>query len=225
MRLNVVGLFALAIAAGPQVAAQTVTVTGFAEVQDGDTVGIGPVVIRLNGIDAPEAGQPCQGKGGRQWDCGKSAADALRGFIGREAVVCAVLDRDAYGRLIGDCQAGGIDLSGALIDAGQAWAYREHSDKYAEQEDASRLKRLGIWSGENRPPWEYRADRWARAAAASPRAGCPIKGNISGSGERIYHTPWSSVYGRTKIDEAKGERWFCDEAEAVAEGWRASRAR
>ncbi|MDN5568676.1 MAG: thermonuclease family protein, partial [Paracoccus sp. (in: a-proteobacteria)] len=53
----------------------------------------------------------------------------------------------------------------------------------------------------------------------------PIKGNISGSGERIYHTPWSSDYGRTKIDEAKGERWFCDEAEAVAEGWRASRSR
>lgn len=50
-----------------------------------------------------------------------------------------------------------------------------------------------------------------------------IKGNINSKGERIYHAPGSSVYGATKIDETKGERWFCSEAEAEAEGWRAPR--
>lgn len=65
--------------------------------------------------------------------------------------------------------------------------------------------------------------RWERAAAASPRPGCPIKGNINRDGERIYHTPWSPWYERVQIDESQGERWFCDEAEAEAAGWRAPR--
>ncbi len=49
---------------------------------------------------------------------------------------------------------------------------------------------------------------------------CRIKGNISRKGERIYHMPGGEWYDRTKIDPAKGERWFCSEAEAEAAGWR-----
>jgi endonuclease YncB( thermonuclease family) len=56
-----------------------------------------------------------------------------------------------------------------------------------------------------------------------PSAGnCLIKGNISESG-RIYHVPGSEWYERTQINPAKGERWFCSEAEAKAAGWRAPR--
>ncbi len=62
-----------------------------------------------------------------------------------------------------------------------------------------------------------------RAAAAAPVEGCPIKGNINQDGERIYHTPWSPWYDRTQINEAMGERWFCDEAAAVDSGWRTAR--
>lgn len=50
--------------------------------------------------------------------------------------------------------------------------------------------------------------------------GCDIKGNISTSGERIYHLPSNRYYAETIIDESKGERWFCSEAEARAAGWR-----
>ncbi len=50
---------------------------------------------------------------------------------------------------------------------------------------------------------------------------CRIKGNISRSG-KIYHLPGMSHYSRTKIDEGKGEKWFCSEAEAQAAGWRKS---
>jgi hypothetical protein len=32
--------------------------------------------------------------------------------------------------------------------------------------------------------------------------------------------PGAQHYDRTKISPAKGERWFCTEAEAVAAGWR-----
>jgi hypothetical protein len=52
---------------------------------------------------------------------------------------------------------------------------------------------------------------------------CQIKGNISPSGERIYHVPGQKYYGRTRISPGRGERWFCSEADARAEGWRKSR--
>lgn len=51
--------------------------------------------------------------------------------------------------------------------------------------------------------------------------GCDIKGNISSSGEKIYHTRSSSSYANTIIDPAKGERWFCTVEEARSNGWRA----
>ncbi len=52
---------------------------------------------------------------------------------------------------------------------------------------------------------------------------CTIKGNISAGGERIYHVPGGEYYNPTRINTAKGERWFCTEAEARAAGWRRSR--
>jgi hypothetical protein len=57
-----------------------------------------------------------------------------------------------------------------------------------------------------------------------PTPGCVIKGNISfRTGERIYHLPGQQYYERTVIQPEQGERWFCTEAEAQANGWRKSR--
>ena len=58
------------------------------------------------------------------------------------------------------------------------------------------------------------------AAQAPPARPCTIKGNISSSGERIYHPPGCRYYNATVIDTNRGERWFCTEAEALAAGWR-----
>ena len=52
---------------------------------------------------------------------------------------------------------------------------------------------------------------------------CVIKGNISYSGENIYHVPGRQYYDATRISPSKGERWFCSEEEARAAGWRRSR--
>ena len=49
---------------------------------------------------------------------------------------------------------------------------------------------------------------------------CLVKGNVSSSGEKIYHVPGCGSYNVTKIDEARGEKWFCTEEEAAAAGWR-----
>lgn len=47
-----------------------------------------------------------------------------------------------------------------------------------------------------------------------------LKGNISSSGEKIYHAPGDKDYEQTVIDKGNGERFFCTEMEAVENGWR-----
>ncbi|MGB3204146.1 MAG: cold shock domain-containing protein [Crinalium sp.] len=52
---------------------------------------------------------------------------------------------------------------------------------------------------------------------------CKIKGNISiETGNKIYHVPGAEDYNSTKIDLFRGEKWFCTESEAIANGWRKS---
>ena len=71
-------------------------------------------------------------------------------------------------------------------------------------------------------PWEWRRGK-RLVANDNATDQCRIKGNISRSGERIYHVPGGQYYDRTKIGLSKGERWFCSEAEAIAAGWRRSK--
>lgn len=202
-------------------AADPATISGIARIVDGDTLDVGAIRIRLHGIDAPEAGQTCQHANGRSWTCGTEATNRLADLAEGRNVECQALDRDAYGRVIATCQADGVHLNETMIAEGLAWAFLRFSDDFAELEGEVRATRVGIWAGDAEEPWTYRENRWERAAEASPVPGCPIKGNISGKGERIYHTPWSPWYERTKINVSAGERWFCDEAEAVQAGWRA----
>ncbi len=70
-----------------------------------------------------------------------------------------------------------------------------------------------------------------------PSASCPqgcticpvacapcIKGNISvDKKEKIYHVPGGRYYNDTIISPAYGERYFCTEQEALANGWRRSK--
>lgn len=200
--------------------AEPARVIGLARIVDGDTLDVGVVRVRLHGVDAPEAGQTCRRADGRPWPCGTEATSRLAELAEGKQVNCDALDRDQYGRIIARCLHNGIDLNGILIDEGLAWAFVRFSDEYVGREAAARAVGAGIWQGDAEPAWEYRENRWARAVEASPH-GCPIKGNINRQRERIYHTPWSPHYDRTRVDEADGERWFCDEAEAQAAGWRA----
>ncbi|WP_421906062.1 thermonuclease family protein [Mameliella sp.] len=207
-------IFSLAVSLATTAAAQT-------RVIDGDTIEAAGVTYRLNGIDAPEAGQKCG-----SWACGQAAIDRMANLAEGRDVDCKRHGQDGYGRTIATCYVEGNDIGAIMIRDGFAWAFVKYSDVYVADEALARSERLGIWRHDSQPPWEYRAQRWARAEAEEQQAppGCPIKGNISRNG-KIYHPPWSPWYGRTRINTAKGERWFCDEAEAVAAGWRAPRWR
>ena len=94
---------------------------------------------------------------------------------------------------------------------------------YDLAEKSAQVLGLGLWAGSMQEPSAYRADqRVPSPDIAAPDADCIIKGNISGSGQ-IYHKPHNRDYENTRIDETRGERWFCTEAAARAAGWRAAR--
>ncbi|TJV70691.1 MAG: thermonuclease family protein [Mesorhizobium sp.] len=210
-----------------------VAITGVASVIDGDTIEIHGQRVRLNGIDAPESRQYCDDAKGFEYPCGRRSAEALDKFLAARPVQCAFVTWDRYGRFVGTCtRADGADVAGGMVEHGQALDWPKYSNgAYAAQQARAQAAKLGLWVGDFQVPWEWRAqhsdDVQAPAtptfALGSGNAGCNIKGNISAEGERIYHLPGQRYYSVTIVNEAKGERWFCSEAEAVASGWRRSR--
>ena len=198
------------------------TLRGRASIVDGDTIDIAGIPIRLQGIDAPEQLQKCTGDG-HQVACGKLATKALARIIGNASVTCVLLGQDKYDRLLGECSANGQSLNARIVRDGWALAFVKYSDRYIAQEKEARAARAGIWQWQFAKPWEWRAGMLEEAAGTPVGAdGCLIKGNINRRGDRIYHMPFHQHYGRTRIDENKGERWFCSEEEAQAAGWRRS---
>ena len=199
---------------------------------DGDSFEIDGTSVRLFGVDAPEGRQDCT-RDGRPWRCGDAAAAELRRLVGGGTISCRQQDIDSYGRIVARCSSSGTpDLAAAMARAGMAVAYRRYSTDYVDEEREAKAARRGIWASEFTPPEEWRRNgntAQAPAESASPaqprRSGCDVKGNINGDGERIYHTPDSPSYDATVIDESRGERWFCTEAQARAAGWRAPRQR
>ena len=204
------------------VAAPAAELSGRASVIDGDTIEIHGQRIRLHGIDAPESGQSCQARG-EPWRCGQQAANALDRMLEGRAVSCSGRDVDRYGRIVAVCRVSGTDANAWMVDQGWALAYRRYSEDYVPLEIAAQRAQRGLWRGEFIEPWAWRRGERLLAANDNQAEGCKIKGNVSSEGERIYHVPGGQHYGRTKIDLAKGERWFCTEAEANAAGWRGSK--
>ncbi|OYX33545.1 MAG: hypothetical protein B7Y99_07225 [Caulobacterales bacterium 32-69-10] len=216
------GLLLLAVGL---VGAAPAAVTGPARVVDGDTFSVGAERLRLWGVDAPEGRQACQDAKGQGYACGDVARDQLIRLIGGRIVRCEIRDRDPYGRAVSRCMAASTDLGGAMVRAGWAVDYAQFSrGAYASAEAEARRARRGLWAGRFETPSTWRdAERQARPAlAAPPQAGCVIKGNINAKGRRIFHVPGQEDYAATRIDTARGERWFCSAAEARAAGWTAA---
>lgn len=191
--------------AGEAIGKETVVV-GY--VIDGDTVGLANgEKVRLIGIDSPESGQPYY----------TEVKNKLRELVeGKEVLLEKdVGDRDKYGRLVRYIWLGTTLINLEMVKQGYSKSYTYPPDvKYQTQilaaEKEAREKQLGLWG----------------AISTQPKAStgqCPIKGNISRKGEKIYHIPGGAFYDKTVIDESRGERWFCSEGEAQVAGWRKSK--
>lgn len=120
-------------------------------VVDGDTLRVGPLRLRINGIDAPEMAQP----GGR------TARERMKYFVATGSVItCRIHKTDRYGRSLATCfDIHNNDLADLIVREGYAFAYREYSLNYVLAEDEARENKAGLWKGEVVFPWDYRSRR------------------------------------------------------------------
>lgn len=135
-------------------------------VHDGDTLtGLTTdrrqVKVRLEGIDAPELGQPF----------GKAAKRALSGkAFGRSAEI-VVAGRDQYGRVVARVTVDGLDIGTALVREGYAWCDPRfnHDSRLVALEGTARGSKVGLWADRDpTPPWEFRSHRGKKGADSKP---------------------------------------------------------
>jgi endonuclease YncB( thermonuclease family) len=126
-------------------------------IYDGDTMTLQcqgeETKVRLYCIDAPEMGQT-------PW--GKQARDHLRSIAGN-AVKLVRLDKDRYGRVVGEVYRGDENLNLAQVKTGYAAVYDAYCKKseYPLEEQRANSAKQGIWStpGIHQTPWEWRKQK------------------------------------------------------------------
>jgi micrococcal nuclease len=120
----------LGLLASPAVAAERLV--GRARVIDGDTLVVGGVHVRLQGVAAPEVAHPGQ----PQDEPGGPAARAfMQELVEDRTVVCTLTGERSRGRRVGTCMVDGRDIGAALIEAGLARDCPRFSrGRYAELE-------------------------------------------------------------------------------------------
>lgn len=122
---------------------------------DGDTLSVAGERLRLQGIDAPEIDQTCEDDRGTDWHCGEEARTLLARLAALPAAECLSRERDRYRRLLVRCHSGTTNINGTLVRRGLAVA----SGRYAEEQEAARRERLGLWAGKFEQPRDFRASR------------------------------------------------------------------
>ncbi|HYG85680.1 MAG TPA: thermonuclease family protein [Azospirillum sp.] len=130
---------------------------GTARAVEGDVVSVNGTPVRLMGMDAPDPGQMCKNRYGHELDCFRIATAVLASLIEGEEVECTVADQDRQGRKEGECRVRGVDLGGAMVARGWAFAYRSLTSVYQQNEAYAQSKRMGLWAGRVEKPWEWRS--------------------------------------------------------------------
>ncbi|MDN0076566.1 thermonuclease family protein [Crenobacter sp. SG2303] len=130
-------------------------------VADGDTITVLDAVqvehkVRLAFVDAPERTQPF----------GQQAKAALSARLHGREVRVDVIDRDRYGRSVGQVWRNEGDVNLAQLLDGYAWHYRQYAKKsqsshdferYAAAQEEARQEQRGLWMDtEPTPPWQFR---------------------------------------------------------------------
>ena len=107
------------------------------------------VKVRVAAIDAPEKSQPF----------GQRSRQHLAELCFQQQATITTKTKDRYGRTVADVECQGQDAGQAQVQAGMAWYYVRYGKGYeafAGLESAARDARLGLWSADAVPPWEWR---------------------------------------------------------------------
>ena len=128
------------------------------QIIDGDTIILNGEKIRFSGIDTPELKQTCN-KNGRLVFCGILAKEALLKKIDNQIPTCIKEGKDFYNRVLAECFIDGISLSQYLVRNGYAFAYRQYSEKFVNDEEYAKKKKLGLWSMKFKYPWEFKQNK------------------------------------------------------------------
>ena len=140
------------------------SISGIAEVIDGDTIKIKKKKIRLFGIDAPEKKQKCKKPWltisfmtfNKDYPCGEISTLKLKKKNNNKFITCKSTNKDRYKRFIAECFKGKTNINAWMVRYGYAVAYRKYSKKYVAHEDIAKKDKLGLWSGTFEMPWDYR---------------------------------------------------------------------
>lgn len=196
-------------------------------VVDGDTIEIeGGQRVRYIGIDTPETVDPR-----KPVQCfGVEASNKNKDLVSGKRVRLEkdVSETDRYGRLLRYVYVGNIFVNLELVKRGYAYASSyppdvKYQNLFTDAQREAKEQNKGLWGScpmASQTPTITPTTSSTPTATQTPPTTCDIKGNISSSGEKIYHIQGCSSYSDTKIDQARGERWFCTEQEAVNAGWR-----
>ncbi|MDM8560562.1 thermonuclease family protein [Candidatus Parabeggiatoa sp. HSG14] len=126
------------------------------KIYDGDTMTLQcqgkseKTRVRMYCIDTPEIKQ-------KPW--GIQARNHLRSITGK-VVQLVEVEKDNYGRMVGEVYDGEINLNLAQVEMGQAAVYDAYCKKseYKVAENQAKKAKLGIWTqpGIQQKPWEWR---------------------------------------------------------------------
>ena len=197
------------------------------EVVDGDTLVIeNDIRVRLLGIDAPETGE-CYSA--------EAKKELSKLTLGKEIVLEKdQTSKDGFDRLLRyvivrneNPDVDDVFVNHELVQGGYARAmYTKPNRRYIQQLQADEREaesdKAGLWgacdtaSTKADPEREQGSDPFSKE--------CVIKGNIDKSYEKHYFLPGCPNYKRVLVDPRKGEKWFCTEKEAKADGWQKSPA-
>lgn len=197
-------------------------------VVDGDTINVeinGKVEpVRYIGIDTPETVDPRKPVQCFGVEASKKNKELVEGKMVR--LEKDITDRDKYNRLLRYVWLDDVLINQELVAQGFAKSYSyppdiKYQDKFVAAEKKAREDKLGLWTActsATAPTTAVTPSATTQTSTANPS--CTIKGNISASGEKIYHMQGCGSYAKTQIDESHGEHWFCSESEAQSAGWR-----
>lgn len=167
---------------------------------DGDTIVVNnQQEIRLITVNAPEISM-CGGQ---------EAKAALEKLVAGRTVELKGDVNDKFGRLLALVYTDGKSVNEEMAKNG--WV------RYTSQKSDNREKiRLTAEDARNNKVGIYSLCV-QETNKVNPK--CNIKGNVK-DGQKTYMYPGCGTYSSVKIELDMGDKWFCNEAEAIKEGFR-----